>query len=238
MQTYLIVGCTSGIGKALTEILVTKGHRVLGAGRSQSALEELSRKFPDLFSGKTLDIQQEQKTMAALDEWLDEQPAIDVAVIASSIVGANPELEWEIEKNIIQTNVLGWAAVCNRMARYFEQQGRGHLVGITSLAKYLASVNPAYIATKAFEGRYLDGLRSRLEPRGVHVTEIMPGFVETPMIADRNNAFLVISPEKAAKSILRAIKKRKRRAVISTRWKIFRLLLPHLPAVLLVKLRG
>jgi len=236
MQHFLIVGCTSGIGKALTNKLLENGQMVTGVGRQQNMLRKFSEKFPDRFSAIVLDLRETATIEATLNESLKNRPVIDVVVLLSSITGENPELEWPLEENVIRTNVLGWSAVALWAAHYFERQGKGHLVGITSLAKYLASVNPSYIASKAFEGKLLDGLRLRLEPKGIWVTEILPGFVETPMIARQKRKFWAISAEKAAHCILGSIEKKKRRAVISKRWKIFRLLAPHISARLQLKI--
>ena len=190
----------------------------------------------EMTKGIVLDLRETATIEATLNESLKNRPLLDVVVLLSSITGENPELEWPIEENVIRTNVLGWSAVALWAARHFERQGKGHLVGITSLAKYLASVNPSYIASKAFEGKLLDGLRLRLEPKGIWVTEILPGFVETPMIARQKRKFWAISAEKAAHCILGSIEKKKRRAVISKRWKIFRLLAPHISARLQLKI--
>lgn len=235
MQHFLVVGCTSGIGKALTYNLLEKGHLVTGIGRQQGMLQVLEETFPERFKGIVLDLKETDTIEAILNEGLQSRPIVDVVVLLSSITGENPDLEWAIEEDIIRTNVLGWSAMALWAAHYFEQQGKGHLVGVTSLAKYLASENPSYIASKAFEGKLLDGLRLRLEPQGIWVTEILPGFVETPMIAGQKRKFMVISADKAARCILKAIVKKKRRAVISGRWKIFRFLAPHLSAWLQVK---
>ncbi len=233
MENFLIVGCTSGIGKALTLLLLKNNKKVLGLGRNKTVLKELQQSFPAHFRPLKFDIRDDEQAAKALSEAVRAFGNIDVAVVLASITQENANLDWRLEKKVIETNVLGWAAICVWLANYFEKQNGGHLVGVTSLAKYLASVNPAYSASKAFEAKFLDGLRVRLEKKGIWVTEIMPGFVDTPMIAHREQKFWVISAEKAAKGILKAIQKRKRRAVVSGRWKVTRLFAPHLgPAVL------
>jgi len=236
MQNFLIVGCTSGIGKALSELLLQKGQNVLGAGRNTNVLRWFSEQYPQQFKGLELDLRKPETIASRLSKAAQSFGPIDVVVVLSSITGRNPQLEWDIEEEVILTNVLGWTAVCLWAAHYFEQRGAGHLVGVTSLAKYLSSVNPSYIASKAFEGKYLDGLRLRLEAKGIRVTEIMPGFVDTPMIADRKNKFWAIPADKAAQCLLKAIARKKRRAVISAKWKIFRYIAPHISAGLHLKL--
>lgn len=233
MKKAVIVGCTSGIGKALTEELLAHDYVVGGMGRNGEKLQELEQTFPKKFVGQVGDIRNTDALTQQLDTLIKKLGGMELCVVSSGIARKNPDLEWEIEQKVLQTNIMGYSAVLIWAGRYFLAQGYGHLVGITSLAKYLGGRNPAYTASKAFEGIYLDGLRLRLERKGVFVTEIMPGFVKTPLTADQQNMFWAISPQKAAKSIFRAIQKRKRKAVVSLRWKPFRCLLPHLPYWLL-----
>ncbi len=231
----LIVGSTSGIGRALSAQMLNAGWIVGGVARNRQILEEMENEAQKRFYGQELDIKQIAEIPLRLEQLVQRMGGMDVCVVSSSITGKNKELEWSIEQNVLETNVLGYAAVLIWAARYFEKQGRGHLIGITSLAKYLGGRNPAYTASKAFEARYLDGLRLRLKRKGVLVTEVMPGFVNTPMIADQGRLFWTISAEKAANCIMRVVKKPKARVAISARWKPFRYLLPHLPDWLLGK---
>ncbi len=231
----LIVGCTSGIGRALSQQLLRAGWIVGGAARNRQVLDEMESDASAQFYGQELDIRQIETIPQKLEDLVKRMGGMDVCVVSSSITGKNKELEWSIEQNVLETNVLGYAAVLIWAARFFENQGRGHLIGITSLAKYLGGRNPAYTATKAFEARYLDGLRLRLKRKGVLVTEVMPGFVKTPMAADQGRMFWTISAEKAARCIVRVMERPKARVAISFRWKPFKYLLPHLPDWLLGK---
>ncbi len=233
MKKAIIVGCTSGIGRALSEVFVAQGYKVAGLARNTEVLQDMEQNLNGQFIGHPLDVRDLDAIAPALDEVAARLGGVDVCVMAASIARKNAELEWETEWKVLQTNVMGYARVLIWAARYFLRQGHGHLVGISSLAKYLGGRNPAYTASKAFEGIYLDGLRLKLERKGIWVTEIMPGFVRTPLTEDQPNVFWAISPQKAAQCIFKAIRKRKRRAVVSLRWKPFRCLIPHLPFALL-----
>ena len=127
------------------------------------------------------------------------------------------------------TSVIGKALVKGWAARYFLAQGHGRLVGISSPAKYLCGRNSAYFASKSFETVYLKGLRLRLEKEGITVTEILPVFVITHLTEDKPNMFWAVPSQKVAKSIFKAISKKKRVPVLPQRWKPFYCLLPHLP---------
>ncbi len=229
MRSIVVVGCTSGIGKALAEELLRRGNKVGGAARNKAVLMEMEKVHKGRFAGEVLDIRDRDQVPVKMKALVDRLGGMDVFIVSSSITGQNPDLEWETERNVLETNVFGYAEALVWAAHYFEGRSRGHLIGITSLAKYLGGKNPSYPASKAFEGRYLDGLRFRLEKKGITVTEIMPGFVKTPMTVDREKMFWAISAEKAAHCIVKAMEKKKRKAVISARWKPFYFILPHLP---------
>jgi short-subunit dehydrogenase len=121
--------------------------------------------------------------------------------------------------------------------RHFLSRGRGHLVGISSVAAlrgYRASV---YAASKAFQSVYLDGLRD-LARHGGHpivVTEVAPGFVDTAMMKPERplskgaKRLLVASPAKAARQILRAVQKKKKHAYITKRYALVAFVLKRLP---------
>jgi short-subunit dehydrogenase len=114
---------------------------------------------------------------------------------------------------------------------HFLSRGSGHLVGISSVAKLMASGDAAaYSASKAFVSTYLDGLRdkARSHRRTIAVTEICPGFVDTAMMkADK--PFWVASPAQAADCIARAIRRRARHAYVTPRWALIGLALRLLP---------
>ena len=130
----------------------------------------------------------------------------------------------------IDTNVNGFAEIANLGFNYFVQQGYGSLAAISSIASHRGnSWAPAYSASKAFQSNYFEGLSikaGRLK-KNISVTRIDPGFVDTKM-AKGDKKIWVMPVDKAAKRIIKAIEKKKRRSYLSTRWwlvaKLFKLL--------------
>jgi len=233
MKKALISGATSGIGLALTELMLQQNYRVVGCGRNEQALEQIKVNFPDLFDYQTLDISETSTLNHNLNQAIAKMDGMDICVISSGISERNPDLEWEIEQNIIKTNVSGFSQAAIFAANYFRNQNRGHLVGISSVAKYFGNPNPAYNASKAFEAIYLDGLRLRLERRGIHITTVLPGFVETPMTKDQSRRFWSADAGIVAKQMLKAIEKKRRYVFVTKRWRLFSWILPPLPFSLL-----
>ncbi|HID39448.1 MAG TPA: SDR family NAD(P)-dependent oxidoreductase [Calditrichaeota bacterium] len=229
MKHIVIVGATSGIGLALTRLCLQKGFRVGGCGRFIEALEQIKTQYPHHFEYTELDIRQTESIPKALDILIRDLGGMDICLVSSGIGGNGAELNWEEELNVIQTNVTGYAAVLNYGAQYFIKAGGGHLAGITSLTKYFGFRNAAYNASKAFEAVYLESLRLKLERYGIAVTEIVPGFVQTPMVKENVKMFWLVGVEKAAHQILSALEKRKKVVYISKRWRLIRWILPFLP---------
>ncbi len=229
MKRIVIIGATSGIGLALARLCLQKGYRVGGCGRTVSILEELKSAYPEQFEFERLDIRDTEQIPQVLNTLISELGGMDICVVASSIGGSSAGLDWQKEFDAIQTNVVGYSAVLNFAAQYFIRTGGGHLAGITSLTKYFGFRNAVYNASKAFEAVYLQSLRLKLEKNNIRVTEIVPGFVDTPMVKENPKMFWLVPVEKAARQILKALENRKKTVYISRRWRLMSWLLPLLP---------
>jgi len=229
MQRILIIGATSGIGLELARQYIKKGDRVGGCGRSAETLQNIRSELGEDFFPATLDIRDAERIPEILNTLITTLGGMDTCIISSSISARNPDLAWDIEADVLRTNIIGYAAAAIFAADYFVKQGNGHLVGITSVAKFFGNRHPAYSASKAFESIYLRGLRISLAGKGIHVTEIIPGFVRTPLIENSQRTFWVVPVEKASRQIIHAIAGKKRTAYISNRWHFAKVLLPLIP---------
>jgi short-subunit dehydrogenase len=232
MKKVIIIGATSGIGEALTRQLVKKGYLVGGCGRNDEKLQILQKELGNQFVSQVLDIRDTHRIEPALEKLVSKLGGLDIFVVSSGISHKNALLEWEPEKDVLQTNVMGYTSCLTFAARYFLKQRKGHLVGITSLTKYFSNKSaPAYNASKIFESNYLDSLRFRLHGKNFYVSEIVPGFVNTPMLSRPDRTFWLVPVEKAAKQMIEGIEKKKKYIFVSKRWGLFRWILPILPDV-------
>jgi short-subunit dehydrogenase len=105
--------------------------------------------------------------------------------------------------------------------RHFEERGRGHLVSISSIAALRGwGGAPAYGASKAFMSTYMDALRHRAARRGLPIatTDVQPGFVDTAMSRESERRFWVATPDEVARQILEAVRRRRKRVVVTRRW--------------------
>lgn len=239
MKNAIVFGATSGIGKSLTEILIKDGYKVAITGRRLEKLEALKREYPNQILIKQNDIQEVEDVEKVFNEIVDEFKAIDLIVQSSGVGYVNPKLEWDKEQQTVLTNVLGVTKLYVLGYKLFKAQQFGHLVGITSIASIRGSrAAPDYFASKAYQKSYLEGLYIKtksIKSKKVFVTDIRPGFVDTPM-ALGEKLFWMVPVDKAAKQIYTAIKKKKRVAYISKRWRLVAWVLKAVPAWLLKKL--
>jgi len=238
MKNAIVFGATSGIGKSLTELLVKDDYKVAITGRRIEKLEEFKNKFPDQIISKQNDIQNVDDVEKIFNEIINEMGVIDIVIQSSGVGFINPKLHWDKEEQTINTNVLGVTKLYTLSYALFREQQLGHLVGISSIASLRGNrASPVYFASKAFQKSYLESLYLKtktIQSKKVFITDIRPGFVDTPM-ALGEKLFWMVPLEKATKQIYTAIKKKKRVAYISKRWQLIAWVLKIIPAWVLKK---
>ena len=109
----------------------------------------------------------------------------------------------------------GFTRVLNFAWHYFNEQGGGQIVVITSVAAARGTKNaPAYNASKAFQSSYVEGLRLKAMHmnKKIVVTELVPGYIDTEM-AKGDRIFWMASVEKAAKQSRKAIRIEKKEGI-------------------------
>ena len=160
-------------------------------------------------------------------------------ILHSSGVGeVNIDLDWSIENQTIQTNVVGATKVYGLAYNLFENQQFGHLVAISSIASLRGNKDsPSYFASKAYQNSYLESLfikTKTVKSKKVFITDVRPGFIDTAM-ALGDEIFWMVTLEKATKQIYSAIKSKKKVAYISKRWRLVAWVLKIVPRRLLKK---
>ncbi|OGW42081.1 MAG: oxidoreductase [Nitrospirae bacterium GWD2_57_9] len=226
----IVIGATSGIGRELAKILAREGYILGLVGRRMPLLEQLKQELPSEVFIRQIDVAAET-AIDQLKELIREMDGVDLGIISSGVGFINPNLRWQRERETIAVNIAGFAAMANVLMHHFLTRGAGHLVGISSIAGLRGdSSAPAYAASKAFISNYLQGLRKKTVKMrtGVVITEVQPGFVDTAM-AQGEGLFWVAPPEKAARQIYRAIKKRKKHVYITQRWRVIAWFMKILP---------
>jgi len=238
MKKVIIIGATSGIGKELAKLYSLNKYEVGLVGRRTGLLEALASELQTKSYKLTLDVTKTESAIHSIEKLIQDMHGIDLIIISAGTGHLNDALDWNKEKETIDTNILGFSAIANTAIQYFIKKGSGHLVGISSIASIRGSnIAPAYNASKAFMSNYLEGLRIKISKKNIPITitDIQPGLVDTAM-AKGDGLFWVAPPEKAARQIYKAIKKKKKKAYITKRWAIIALLLKIMPEFVYNKL--
>jgi short-subunit dehydrogenase len=234
----IVIGATSGIGKALAEVLAEQGYRVGITGRRVELLEAMQVQNPQSYVAQFIDISKQEEAREIFNHLVETMGGVDLVVINSGTGKRNEELDWAIDKQIIEVNVAGCVAIANAAMHVFFRQGYGHLVGISSIAALRGSrFVPTYPASKAFLSAYLHGLRHKVGNKKlpIAITDIQPGFVNTAM-AQGDRVFWRAPTRKAAEQIYQAIVKKKKHAYITKRWRLIAWALKILPDWLYFKM--
>jgi len=223
----IVVGATSGIGKELIRVLHRKGYIVGAVGRRMDLLKEIETELRTQVHIKEIDVT-DSEAQKKLNSLIREMEGVDLVVLSAGT--GDLDVNWETEKQTIETNVLGFTSISNVAFQYFSSKGSGHLVGISSIGAIRGGAAPVYNASKAFVSNYLQGLRLLAAKQGnkITITDIKPGFVDTQM-AKGSGLFWVASPKKAAIQIYTAIDRKRKHAYITKRWRVIAYLLKVLP---------
>ena len=243
----IVLGASSGVGAALTRQLALSGYFVAAVARRQDELEKLCASINANLPAEAApavwpyahDVTHFDEIPELFERIINDLGGLDLFVYTAAVqfpVGPE-EYNFEIDAEMVNTNLLGAIAWINQAAARFQRARRGHIVGISSISGDRGRVAaPAYATSKAGLNTYLESLRNRLSRRGVVVTTIKPGFIETRLLANAAKTFWVISPEDAARQILTAIQRRRQTVYIPGRWAYVGLIIRHIPSFIFRRL--
>lgn len=236
-QHALIIGASSGIGAALARRLAQENYRLAliarRANRLQALCEELNQPEPRaIFYAH--DVTHYDEVPSLLERVISDLGGLDVVIYVAGLnepPGGLDRYDFEKDRRMIEVNLLGAMAWLDAVAPLLQQAGRGHIVGISSVAGERGRVgNPGYGASKAALTSYLESLRNRLTRYGVHVLTVKPGFVQTDMLKAAQKVIFPISPERAAEDIFQALKARKQEIYTPWFWRYIMFLIRNIPS--------
>lgn len=206
-----ITGASSGLGRALAHAYAHLGATLGLVGRCEESLNRLADELPGQHATYVADVTNRQSIHNAAACFQQLGP-VDI-VVASAGVNAGTLTEYledfEVLKKIYDTNVLGVVSTFEPFIASMKQQGRGTLVGISSVAGIRGLPGAgAYCSSKSAVRTYCESLRIELKNTGVNVVTIAPGFIDTPMTKENpyNMPFL-ISPHAFAQVAIKTIEK-------------------------------
>jgi NAD(P)-dependent dehydrogenase (short-subunit alcohol dehydrogenase family) len=217
VPSALVIGSSDGIGLALVRALLGRGFRVAGLSRSPLPPERLGL-GPEVgcepgagYRHVVADVR-DAGYRDRLSEICSELGSVDVCVYCAGIgEPLNLDLERLEESAVFEVNLLGLVRTIEVVLPGMLAVASGHVIGLSSLADAFPDPGaPSYGASKAGMSAYLDRLGLAVRSRGVFVTSVRFGFVDTKM-ARADVRPLMITPEAAADHVLRCMARRPRR---------------------------
>jgi NAD(P)-dependent dehydrogenase (short-subunit alcohol dehydrogenase family) len=186
----LVTGVTSGIGRATALRLIAEGAVVIGLGRDHVKLADVASRAGARFKPLLADLARpEERTRAAESLRRIERPVELFVSNAGEAVFKSPlDVSPEVARRLFEVNVCAPLELCQAVAS--RMGSNGHVVQISSVtARFLPTAKfGAYAMTKVAVDRLVEALRLELSPRGVRVSSVSPGLVDTP-IYDKLDGF-------------------------------------------------
>jgi len=237
----LILGGRSDIGLAIAHLFASRGHSVQLAARDVQTLESTQRDIELRYSVSVslheFDVLDTASHKGFLNS-LAELP--EIAVCAVGLLGRQADQQTDVSQFVLalRSNFEGPALILQVLADRFEARGSGTLVGISSVAGERGRAsNYVYGSAKAGFTAFLSGLRNRLARRNVHVVTVLPGFVDTKMVAGMAlPAKLTATPQQVAAAVELAVRRRKNQIYVKSVWRLIMFVIRSIPESLFKKL--
>ncbi len=216
-RVVLVTGASSGIGRGLAFELARRGTAVGLLARRGEVLDEIVNEI-EAAGGRALalpaDVTDAIAVRDASEKLSSKFGPIDV-LFANAGVGATThatDLEAKQVASLFDVNIIGVVNSVTAVIPEMVQRGQGQLVAISSLAAYRGlPKSAAYCASKAAVSAFFESLRLDLHGSGVDVTIIHPGFIKTPLTADRQAKLpWLLELSDAVNKILKATEARKK----------------------------
>jgi short-subunit dehydrogenase len=244
MKGMVMIGATSAIAQAVARKLTNPEARFMLVGRNKARLDaiaaDLETRGAAEVSSMVLDLCDVCRHEEIIEKAKTKLGDIDLVLIAHGTLPEQRQLERSHQATLqcLQENALSVISLATLFGNYFRELGRGTLVAISSVAGERGrQSNYVYGTAKAAVSTFMQGLRNRLQPAGVHVLTVKPGLVETPMTAQFDKGPLWVTPDVVANDIVRGIKNR--RDVIYTPffWRYIMLIIRIIPETIFKRMK-
>jgi len=186
-RTAVVIGGTTGIGRALALGLAEAGASVVASARRANEVENVAKELEQR-GARTLrqvaDVTDRGSLQRLLDKTLEQFDQVDILVNCAGFTKRGPTLDFaEQDWNaIFDCNLNGTLRGCQVFGRHMLERGYGRIINIASLSTYVALLEvAAYGASKAAVGALTKSLAVEWGPRGVCVNAIAPGVFRTSL---------------------------------------------------------
>ena len=182
MKTWLITGCSSGIGAGIAKAVLKSGDQAVVTARNKDKVMDIVKEYPETALAVSLDVCDNDSIKNAVKEANDRFGTIDVLVNNAGYGYRSAVEEGEIEavQRLYNTNLFGPIELIKAVLPKMREQKSGYILNVTSIAAARSAVGSGYYASsKAALELLTNGLMKELAPLGIKVMVVQPGAFRT-----------------------------------------------------------
>ncbi|MEZ8273573.1 SDR family oxidoreductase [Vibrio splendidus] len=236
MQNIIIIGATSAMAKEVAKLYALEKANLYLIARDTSKLDTIKQDLmvrgANTVHTAPFDANQFDSHQALIEQAFEALGRIDVLLVAHGSLPNQELCQTDSMKAIeeLNTNGVSVISLLTHAATKMVQQKSGNITVITSVAGDRGrQSNYVYGAAKGLVSTFLQGLAQRLSKSGVHVLDIKPGFVDTPMTAEFDKGALWAKPEKVAQIIKKRINKKSSFSYTPAFWFVIMTIIKFVP---------
>jgi short-subunit dehydrogenase len=220
-QVVIVTGAASGIGQELCRLFARRGARIGLVDRDKCKLEAFAdelRQADVPCATVAVDVRQREQVHDAVRQIVGALGPADILIPCAGICRASTVDDLKISEleEIVGINFMGMVYVIEAVLPSMLERNSGQIAGISSMAGVRGiPFEPAYSASKAAVGAYLESLRCELRPRGITIMTVFPGYVQTPLLDEINGMMgadmsggKAFTPNAAAARIVEGLERR------------------------------
>lgn len=181
-KVWFITGSSRGFGRVWTEAVLERGDKVAATARNVASIADLKKKYGDNVLTLELDVTNAEQAKLAVEAAHAYFGKLDVILnnAGYSLVGTIEEASAADIRALYETNVLGTVSVIKAALPLLRQQGKGHILGVSSGLGHVAYPLIGYYCSSkwAFEAIH-ESLAAEIKQFGINVTIIEPGAYAT-----------------------------------------------------------
>ncbi len=241
-KTILITGASSGLGEGMAREFARRGRDLALCARRTDRLDalraELLQRYPNIrVSVRALDVNDHAQVFEVFHAFAQELGGLDRIIVNAGMGKGQPlGTGYFFKANLLtaQTNFVAALAQCEAALEIFRQQGRGHLVTISSMSamRGLPGNVSVYAATKAGLAALSEGIRAEcLKQRlPIKVTTIYPGYIRSEINAKVKKTPFMVDTETGCRALAVAIEREPAEACVpSWPWRLIGWYMRHAP---------
>lgn len=243
MLKILVIGATSAIAQETIKFFAADGAEFFLVARNPEKLamiaDDLRVRGAKRIETYALDLTRLDQHQPLIDAAIETLGVIDAVLMAHGTLPDQQAIENDVQATLHELNVnfLSAASLLTLLGTIFEQQKRGVIAVISSVAGDRGrGSNYIYGTAQGAKSLFLQGLRNRLAKANVTVLTIKPGFVDTPMTADIKKNPLFASSTSVGKAIYTAMKNERDVLYVPFFWMFIMMIIRNIPERIFKKL--